>query len=71
VKALDLMHPGLLRSSGWRYATRLRDLMAARWAGCLAQFDDLPHHRQIDVVAAYEVSWRVEAVNAWEALKTK
>jgi hypothetical protein len=45
--------------------------MAARWAGCLAQFDDLPHHRQIDVVAAYEVSWRVEAVNAWEALKTK
>lgn len=70
MKVLDLMHPGLLRSSGWRYRGRLRDLFAARWAGCMDRFDELPKHKKVDIIAAYEVSWRIDAVNAYEASKT-
>jgi len=61
------MHPALLRSSGWRYIGRARDLMAARWAGVIDTFDTLPKNKQIDIVALYEINWRIEAVNAWEA----
>lgn len=66
---LELMHPALLRASGWRYTGRLRELFAARWAGCLASFDELPKHRRVDVVAAYEVAWRIDAVNSWESVQ--
>jgi hypothetical protein len=66
-KILELMHPALLRSSGWKYSGRARDLMAAHWAGILDRFDDLPHYKRVDVVALYEVSWRMDAVNAHEA----
>jgi hypothetical protein len=41
--------------------------MAAQWAGLLGTFDDLPKHKRVDVVALYELSWRMDAVNAWEA----
>jgi hypothetical protein len=68
---MDLMHPALLRSSGWRYTARARDLMAARWAGVLDRFDELPKHKRVDVVALYEIGWRIEAVNAWEATRSK
>jgi len=61
------MHPALVRSSGWKYSGRLRDLMAAKWAGCVDTFDDLPKHRKVDIVAAYEIAWRMDAVNGWEA----
>lgn len=64
---LELMHPALLRSSGWKYSGRARDLMAARWAGVLDTFDDLAHHKKVDVVALYEIGWRMDAVNAYEA----
>jgi hypothetical protein len=63
------MHPALLRSSGWRYTGRARDLIAARWAGVLDVFDDLPKHKRVDIVALYEINWRMEAVNAWEAVE--
>jgi len=61
------MHPALLRSSGWRYTGRARDLMAARWGNVLGTFDELPKYKRVEIVALYEVSWRIEAVNAWEA----
>ena len=61
------MHPALLHSTGWRYTGRARDLVAARWAGVLGQFDDLPKYRRVEVVALYEVSWSIESVNAYEA----
>lgn len=72
-KVMELMHPALLRSTGWRYSGRARDLTAARWWGVPSPgaFDALPKHERTDVVALYEVSWRIEAVNAWEAAKTK
>ena len=41
--------------------------MAARWAGVLDTFDEMPKHRRVDVVALYEVGWRMDAVNAHEA----
>jgi hypothetical protein len=63
------MHPALLRSSGWKYVGRARDLFAARWGGCLGTFDDLPRYRRIEVVALYEIGWRMEAINAWEMAK--
>ena len=67
------MHPALLKSSGWRYVGRARDLMAARWWGCPSPgaFDALPKTERLDVVALYEVSWRMDAVNAHEASKTR
>jgi len=61
------MHPALLNSTGWRYTGRARDLLAARWAGVLAEFDELPKYKRVEVVALYEVSWRIDAVNAYEA----
>ena len=61
------MHPALLNATGWRYTGRARDLMAARWAGVTAEFDELPSYKRVEVVALYEVSWRIDAVNAWEA----
>jgi len=61
------MHPALLNSTGWRYTGRARDLLAARWAGVAGTFDDLPKHKRVELVALYEVNWRIEAVNAWEA----
>jgi hypothetical protein len=45
----------------------MREIMAAVWAHCADTFDDLPKTRRVDIVAAYEVGWRIDAVNAWEA----
>jgi hypothetical protein len=61
------MHPALLRATGWRYTGRARDLLAAKWAGVMDTFDDLPKHKRVEIVALYEVSWRIDAVNAYEA----
>ena len=61
------MHPALLRSSGWKYTGRARDLMAAHWAGLLDRFDELPKYKRIDIVALYEIAWRMDAVNAHES----
>ena len=30
-------------------------------------FDELLHHKQVDIVALYEIGWRMDAVNAHEA----
>ena len=68
---MELMHPALLRSSGWRYSGRARELMAARWAGCIETFDELPKHKRVDIVALYEIAWRMDAVNAHEARRPR
>lgn len=70
-KAFELMHPALLKSSGWKYTGRLRDLMAAKWAGVAGTFDDLPKYKKVELVAQYEIGWRMEAVNAYEAARRK
>ena len=64
---MEMMHPALLRSSGWKYTTRARDLMAAKWAGLLNTFDELPKYKKVETVALYEIGWRIDAVNAHEA----
>ncbi len=66
---MELMHPALLRRSGWKYAGRARDLLAARWWGVPSPgaFDALPKSERVDIVALYEVSWRMDAVSAHEA----
>ena len=63
------MHPALLTSSGWRYTGRARDLIAARWWGTPSPgaFDALPKRQRVEIVALYEIGWRMDAVNAWEA----
>ena len=65
------MHPALLRSSGWRYNDRLRQLFAAKWWGCPSPtfYDELGKHDRLDILAAYEAHWRIEAVNSYEAAK--
>jgi len=63
------MHPALLKDSGWRYHGRVRMLKAARWWGCPSPgaFDNLPRSEKIDILAVYEIEWRIEAINAYEA----
>jgi hypothetical protein len=61
------MHPALLQSSGWRYKGRYREIEASVRAGCAAIWDELPKHKRVDLLAWYEISWRIDAVNAWEA----
>lgn len=63
------MHRALLRSSGWSYSTRFRELDAAQKWGCASPrtFDEMSKGERIDVLAWYEVRWRIDAVNAHEA----
>ena len=63
------MHPALLRSSGWQYGDRLRQLFAARWWGCPSPsfYDGLAKGDRLDILAAYEAHWRIDAVNNYEA----
>lgn len=65
------MHPALLETSGWRYTGRMRDLLAARWWGSPSPgaFDGLPKRERVEVVALYELHWRMDAVNQWEAAR--
>lgn len=57
-----------MKSSGWTYSSRLRDLKAARWWGCPSPgfFDSLPKDERLDILAAYEADWRIEAINSYE-----
>lgn len=57
-----------MRSSHWTYSGRLRDILAARWWGCpsISYFDELPREEKINIIAAYESQWRMDAVNSYE-----
>jgi hypothetical protein len=63
------MHPALLKASGWRYNQRYREIDASVKAGCAGTWDDLPKHKRVDILAWYEVNWRIDAVNSWEAVE--
>lgn len=63
---MELMHPALLKSSGWRYGQRYREIEASVAAGCAAEWDTLPKYKRVDLLARYEVKWRMDAINAWE-----
>ena len=45
--------------------------MAAQWWGCPTpeDFHSLPKGARLDIVAAYEASWRMDAVNSHEAMR--
>lgn len=65
---MGLKHPALLKSSHWKYSERLRDILAAKWWGCpsVSYFDQLSREERINIIAAYEVQWRMDAVNNYE-----
>lgn len=66
---MALLHPALMRSSGWRWNQRLRELFAAKWWGCPSPgyFDQLSKSERIDIIAAYECDWRIRVVDNYEA----
>ena len=63
------MHPALLQSSGWRWSGRYREIEAAHRWGCPTPgtFDEMSKDEQLDILAWYEVKWRIDAVNAYES----
>lgn len=64
-------HPALMKSSGWTYNQRYRELEASHWRGIAipSQFDALSKDDRLDIVAHYEVHWRIEAINAHEQVE--
>jgi len=58
-----------MKSSGWQWNSRKRDADAAKWAGfkLLSEFESLPKEDKLDTIALYEISWKVEAINSYEA----
>lgn len=62
-----------MRSSHWTYNDRLRELLAAQWWGCPTpeDFHSLPKQARLEIVAAYEADWRMNAINAHEAARPK
>lgn len=58
-----------MKASGWQWSARKRDADAARWWGSFktfSEFEALPKDDKLDLLALYEISWKVEAVNNWE-----
>ena len=47
--------------------------MAAQWWGCPTpeDFHSLPKQARLEIVAAYEADWRMNAINAHEAARPK
>jgi hypothetical protein len=66
---MALMHPALMKRSGWTWNQRLRELLAAKWWGCPSPsyFDALSKTERADILATYECDWRISAVNSYEA----
>jgi len=58
-----------MKSSGWQWNSRKRDADAAKWAGfkLLSEFEALPKEDKLDLLALYEIDWKVQAVNSYEA----
>lgn len=62
-----MMHPALLKGSGWSYSPRLRDLFAAKsWGIDPDHFDNLSKSAQKDIVAAEFVEKRIQVINDYE-----
>lgn len=64
-------NPALMKSSHWTYSQRLRDIYVARWWGCpsISYFDELPREERINIIAAFEAQWRMDAINSHEMQK--
>ena len=62
------MHNALKVSSGFQWATTLRDLNAAQaWGVPDPQaFYDLPKEARVKIIAWYEVKWRIDAITAYD-----
>jgi len=57
-----------MKPSGWTWNSRKRDLDATRfWNLIPSQFYNLDREDKLDCLAFYEISWRIEAINAYEA----
>lgn len=57
-----------MKSSGWKWSSRFRDLEAAqKWGGVTPQtFNELPKDDKLDIIAWYEAKWRIDAINSYE-----
>lgn len=56
-----------MKASGWKWDSRKRDGDAAKWAGkLLSEFEALPKDDKLDILALYEVDWKVTAINNYE-----
>lgn len=67
---MEMAHPALMKSSGWKWSSRFRDLEAVHaWGGGMMTpqtFNELPKDDKLDIIAWYEAKWRIDAINAWE-----
>ncbi len=59
----------LMKASPWKWNARKRDGDVARWWGyrSLSEFEELPKDDKLDVLALYEIHWKVEVINSYEA----
>lgn len=57
-----------MKSSGWTYNRRYRELEASHKRGIAipSEFDALDKDDQLDILAWYETQWRIEAINSYE-----
>lgn len=66
---MTMAHPALMKSSGWKWSSRFRDLEAVqKWGGGMttSHFNELPKDDKLDIIAWYEAKWRIDAINSWE-----
>jgi len=57
-----------MKASGWKWNTRKRDGDVARWWGyrSLSEFEELAKDDKLDVLALYEIDWKVQVINNYE-----
>lgn len=56
-----------MQSSGWTWNSRKRDLDAAHWWGLIpSQFYHLDRDDRLDILAMYDIHWKIEAINNFE-----
>ena len=57
-----------MKSSGWQYNQRYRELEASHFRGIAipSEFDKLSKEDKLDIVAHYEIHWRIQAINDYE-----
>ena len=59
----------LMKASPWKWNQRKRDGDVAKWWGfrTLSEFEALPKDDKLDILALYEVHWKVEVINSYDA----
>ncbi len=60
-----------MKPSPWKWNARKRDGDVARWWGykSLSEFEILEKDDKLDVLALYEIDWKVTAINNYEQAK--